>query len=208
MNQEETNWPEGLPKFDIERVTRLIRARRSIKPKDFSGELVAREEVELLLANAHWAPNHGKTEPWHFVVFEGKGRERLAEAQAELYREHTPADQFKQAKYDKLRQQPLLCSHVIAICRRRGELTKIPVLEEVEAVAAAVQNLHLSATALGLAGYWSSGGMTYHPALRDYLGLNEADAVLGCFLLGKPRGEWPAGARKADWREKVRWVEE
>ena len=207
MSQEKAQRLPVLPSFDVEGMTHLLRSRRSIKPKDFSGEVIDRAEIELLLANAHWAPNHGKTEPWHFVVFAGEGRQRLAQAQAEMYRQHTPPEQFKSAKYDKLQKQPLLCSHVIAICHRRGDLPKIPVIEEVEAVAAAVQNLHLTATALGLAGYWSSGGMTYHPAMREFLGLSAEDQVLGFFLLGKPKGAWPSGSRKAPWTEKVRWEE-
>ena len=196
------------PRFDqatVDKITQLIRERRSIKPKDFSGELVPQSAVELMLENAHWAPNHGNTEPWYFVVFQGEGLKRLAQAQADMYKAHTPEAAFKEAKYQKLAQNPLLCSHVIAICHRRGDLPKIPVLEEVEAVATAVQNLHLTATALGYAGYWSSGGMTYQPGMQEFLGLGGEDQVLGFFMLGCYDGAWPAGKRKSSWQDKVRW---
>jgi nitroreductase len=199
--------PPGLPAFDLAAVTQLIQQRRSIKPKDFSGEPIPRQAIEQLLANAHWAPTHGQTEPWHFVVFSGDGLRQFGEAHAELYREHTPDSAFKQAKYDKMQQVPLLCSHLIVICMRPGNLDKIPEVEEIAAVAAAVQNLHLSATAMGLAGYWSSGGMTYHPAMREWLGLQAPDRVLGFFMLGRLQGSWPQGRRKAAWEDKVRWVE-
>ncbi|KAH8054582.1 hypothetical protein JL721_10466 [Aureococcus anophagefferens] len=50
----------------------LMRARRSIFPKDFASDpQIPREAVERALACANWAPTHGKTEPWRFVVFEG-----------------------------------------------------------------------------------------------------------------------------------------
>ncbi len=200
--------PAGLPDFDAAALCDLIRHRRSLKPKDFSDEPIARETIEQLLASAHWAPTHGNTEPWHFVVFSGEGLRTFGEQHAELYRQHTPADQFKQNKYDKMRETPLRCSHLIVICLRRGELEKIPEIEEVEAVAAAVQNLHLTATALGIGGYWSSGGMTYHPALRDWLGLREQDRVLGFFMLGHLKGPWPQGSRKTDWTDHVEWREQ
>ena len=207
MGNEQHIWPQGLPKFDIDQVNQLIRHRRSIKPKDFSGEEINREEIEVLLENAHWAPSHGQNEPWFFVVFAGEGRQKLGEAHAAIYKEHTPAESFKQAKFEKLAKMPLLSSHVIAICRRRKEPNKIPVIEDVEAVASAVQNLHLSATAMGLAGFWASGGATYLPAMCEFLGLGEDDAVLGLFYLGRTQKEWPQGTRRAPWGDKVRWVE-
>jgi len=42
----------------------LIKARRSIFPKDYTGELVEDDAVRTMLQAAVWAPNHGKTEPW------------------------------------------------------------------------------------------------------------------------------------------------
>jgi nitroreductase len=192
---------------DADGISRQIRARRSVFTEQFSGEEVHREEVELLLENAHWAPNHGKTEPWFFQVFSGEGRRRLGEAHAALYRQHTDPALFREETFDKLRQRPIDCSHVIVICMKRGENPKIPVIEEVEAVACAVQNLWLTASALGLAGYWSSGGMTYHPAFRDWLGLGPEDQCLGLFMLGRPKAAPPEGKRRAPWQDKVRWVE-
>ena len=49
----------------------LIRSRRSIFPKDLSGMPVPRHLLARGLEAANWAPTHGKTEPWRFVVFAG-----------------------------------------------------------------------------------------------------------------------------------------
>lgn len=190
-------------------ITKVIRERRSIKPDAYSGEVIDRTSIELMLENAHWAPNHGKTEPWYFIVYAGEGRKRLGEAHATLYKKFTPEESFKQKSYEKLAALPQMASHVIVICMRRGSKKGIPEIEEVEAVACAVQNLHLTATALGLVGYWSSGGMTYHPALRSWLGLREEDRCLGFFYVGKsePILNVP-GKRFADFHEKIQWIEE
>ena len=204
-----TNAPENLPvpKFDLEEVNRLIHNRRSVFPKDFSGEPVSREEIEQLIENAHWAPNHGKTEPWFFKIFTGAGLKRFADAQAEIYKEGSSPDKYKPEKYEKLRKKPLRCTHIIAICMKKGDNPKIPELEEIEAVSCAVQNLWLTATAMGLAGYWSSGGPTYFDGMRDFLGLGEEDKCLGFFYLGKPANGWPRGERLTSWRSKMEWVE-
>merc|ERR1712198_669839 len=49
----------------------LIKARRSVTPKDLSGEPLSKEQVELVLEAANWAPSHNGTEPWRFTVLEG-----------------------------------------------------------------------------------------------------------------------------------------
>ena len=56
---------------DKEWTSRLISSRRSVMPKDLTGERVTREEVETLLEAANWAPTHHRSEPWRFVVIEG-----------------------------------------------------------------------------------------------------------------------------------------
>ncbi|MEZ4827803.1 MAG: nitroreductase [Bacteroidia bacterium] len=193
--------------FDIDSVSRLIRTRRSVFPRQYSGEVIPREKIELLLENAHWAPNHGLTEPWFFKVFTGDGLKRLGEAHADLYKALTPEDKFSPVKAEKLRYNPEKSSHIIAICMRPGTNPKIPEIEEIAAVASAVQNMHLTATALGIGGYWSSGGMVYREEMKAVLGLSPEEKCLGFFYLGMPTGAWPEGVRKSTWQEKVEWVE-
>lgn len=192
----------------LDQINYLIKKRRSIQPPFFSGESVSKEEVSLILENAHWAPNHGLTEPWFFKVFTGDALKRFGQEQAALYKLHTSLEEFKEKKYEKLQHKPTRCTHLIAICMKGGTNPKIPEIEEVQAVACAVQNMHLTATAIGLAGYWSSGGMTYHEGMKDLLDLGEKDRCLGFFYLGRPKeGYWPEGKRQASWQEKVEWIE-
>lgn len=193
--------------ISAESLKTLILNRRSVYPNQYSGEVVPRESVEEILEAAHWAPNHGRTEPWFFKVFTGEASKRLGQVQADMYQQITTEDLFQQSKYDKLKNRPSEASHVIAICMKRGDNPKIPEIEEVEAVAAAVQNMWLMTSALGLGGYWSSGGVTYKDEFRKWLGLGEADKCLGFFYLGVPAGTIPPGRRNSSWDEKVEWVE-
>ncbi|GAB2782784.1 nitroreductase [Hymenobacter luteus] len=124
--------------LDAAQVTQLIRGRRSMQPVLFEpGCPVPDALVRELLENATWAPTHKRTEPWHFVVFAGAGRQKLADFQAELYRT-TAGDKFQPAKLEKMTNNPLLSSHVIAIGLKRNP--EVPEVEEVAAVACAVQN--------------------------------------------------------------------
>ena len=142
---------------ELEDITQTIRQRRSIKPVDMdAGKPVDRGLLMELLENANHAPTHGQTEPWRFHIFQGEGRRTLAQTMARIYQETTPANEFREDKMKKMSENPLLAGAVVAIGMARRGGAKIPEVEEIAAVACAVQNLALSATAAGLAGYWSS----------------------------------------------------
>ncbi|MGI4884591.1 MAG: nitroreductase family protein [Janthinobacterium lividum] len=137
---------------DPQQLNDLIRTRRSVFVPQFEpGKTIPDDLVWQLLENANWAPSHKRTEPWRFTVFTGAGLHVLADFQADLYQE-TAGPRFDEGKYAKLRALPPQCSHVIAIGMKRGD-PALPEIEEVEAVACAVQNLALSAHAYGLGGF-------------------------------------------------------
>ena len=47
----------------------IIESRRSIFPKDYSGEKIEEEVLNEILNSSNFAPNHKKTKPWRFQVF-------------------------------------------------------------------------------------------------------------------------------------------
>ena len=193
-------------KFNIDELNVIIRNRRSLKPMKMSSEKIDDEIIQTILENANNSPSHGHTEPWRFVVFSGEGKKKLSQFQSNLYRKNRIGDQFKQIKFDKLTQNALGVSHVIAICMKRQESEKLPEIEEVEAVACAVQNMHLTATCFGIAALWSSGFPTYTEEVKPFLNLSKKDKCLGFFYLGYPEnGEWPK-LEKGSISEKVTWV--
>ncbi len=194
-------------KYDTARINQLIRSRRSVFINQFrKGAAIPDEIVLQLLENANWAPTHKLTEPWRFTVFTGGGLKKLAAFQADLYRKNA-GEKFRQEKYDKLLTTPLACSHVIAIGMKRSTAVNIPEMEEMAAVACAVQNLYLSVTAYGLGGYWSTGAITFEPGAGSFFGLEGEDKLLGFFYLGVVGTPSGKGSRKPV-QEKTVWVKE
>ena len=185
----------------------LIRHRRSIKPVDMdSSRMVESALLTQVLEDATWAPTHGLTEPWKFVVHQGAGRARLAEAIQRIYRETTPANEFREDKMKKMGENPLLAPVVIAcVMERRGGM-KIPEIEEIEAVACALQNLQLSATAAGLGCYWSTPPLLGTKSFAEWLQIRAEDRCVGLIYLGWPRAglKWPQSVRQPV-ESKTRW---
>jgi nitroreductase len=192
-------------KFDINQINLLIHTRRSVYTNQFiSGKVIPEEIIRQLLENANWAPTHKNTEPWRFVIFSGDGLKRLAEFQAALYKKNS-GQRYKEEKFEKLLKTPSECSHVIALCMKRSLDVNIPEIEEIAAVACAVQNLYLSTCAYGLGGYWSTGGVTYDEEAKPFFNLGEMDKLMGFFYLGFVRLPSPKGLRRPI-EDKIVWV--
>ncbi len=192
-------------KFDINQINLLIHSRRSVYTNQFiSGKVIPEEIIRQLLENANWAPTHKNTEPWRFVIFSGHGLKRLAEFQAVLYKKNS-GQRYKEEKFEKLLKTPSECSHVIALCMKRSLDVNIPEIEEIAAVACAVQNLYLSTCAYGLGGYWSTGGVTYDEEAKPFFNLGEMDKLMGFFYLGFVRLPSPKGLRRPI-EDKIVWV--
>jgi nitroreductase len=183
-------------KYNLSEISEIIKDRRTIYPELYTSRKVHKEIIEHLLRNAVWAPTHGKTEPWRFKVYSGESRNILSEKLGELYQKLTSKEQFKEEKLVKIKARPFLSSVVIAVCMERGNNEKIPVVEEIEAVACAIQNMSLTATAYGLGSFWSTPKIIYTPEMNSFLNLKEQDKCVGLFYVGYVEGKWPKGIRK------------
>jgi nitroreductase len=192
--------------YHTEEINTLIRNRRSVFPKDYTGEKVADHIVTQMLENANWAPSHKLTEPWRFVVFTGEGLKELAEFQGACYKLVTAKDgSFREERYQGLITKPMQSSHIISIGMKRDERKSVPEVEELGAVFCAVQNMYLTATAYQVGCYLSSGGVTYFEEAKEFFGLGADDRLLGFLHVGMPKGISPEGKRKPV-SAKVRWV--
>ncbi len=190
----------------VHEVSAVIKGRRSVSWAKMNGALIPDESIHELLQLAHWAPTHARTEPWQFFVYAGAALTAFGKAHADLYWQHTAEDKRMEATYNKLLHNVDKTSHLIIAAMKRGSNPKIPAIEEIAAASSAIQNILLGATAMGISSFWSTGGMTHHPALRHYLGLGEEDIVLGLLYLGYTDEPEKEGVRNTPVSEKAIWL--
>ena len=184
-------------------ISSIIKNRRTIKPFMMNGGKVPDEQIKQLLELADWAPTHGLTEPWRFVVYTEPAM--FCHAHAEMYKENTTPENYIEASYTNFYNQGDKVSHVIVAIMQRGNLPKIPAFEEVAATSAAIQNILLGATALNVASFWSTGGMILKPVMKAFLSLRDEDEVMGVLYFGYA-DEHPKGARRVPLADKVKWL--
>src|SRR5262252_8951161 len=92
-----------------------IRSRRSIKPDKMKPDPVDRAVLNTMLEAARWAPTHGMTEPWRFIVFEGEARRHLANAVVETSRKEGEVIAENDARREKAQRNFCTPPVVIAI---------------------------------------------------------------------------------------------
>ena len=159
----------------------IIESRRSIFPKDYTGEEIEQEILDEILRSATFAPNHKRTKPWRFKIFKGEEKNRLGEKLAEIYKNTVAPQHFLEKKYLSISEKAAKANVIVTISVNFSGL--LPEWEEIAATAMAVQNMYLTCTAHGIGSYWSSPGMIKH--LDEFLNLEENQKCYGLFYIGK-----------------------
>ncbi len=140
------------------------------------------EQLDRILEAAVAAPDHGRMQPWRFIVIAGEARARLGEilAQSLLRREpDSPAGRLEAEKRKALRS-PV----VVVVVATIKENPNVPEIEQIVSAGAAAQNMLLAAHGLGLGGFWRTGAVAYDEEAKRALGLGENDRVVGFIYLG------------------------
>lgn len=166
---------------------------------------VSRDLIEKLLAAASQAPNHFRVQPWRFFVLTGAARSRLGDVMAQSLLNRQP--ESAQAALDTERTRPLRAPVLIAAAVDRPSQPKVVEIENVAAVAAAVENLLLAAHALGLGAMWRTGPAATDPAVKAFLGLEPDQHLLGFVYVGYPAVE-PEAYQRPSFELKTVWMEE
>lgn len=141
------------------------------------------QELDRLLQAAARAPDHGRLKPWRFIVLNGSARESFANVVAEARRDQISAftEEQMELEREKIRRSP---SIVIAACAVRRDIAKVPEIEQVVAVGAAVENLLLGANDLGYGVMWKTGVPAYSARVKAAVGLAADDHIVAILHLG------------------------
>ena len=181
-------------------VLEAIETRSSAKK--YADTVPTRVQVETVLRAAVRAPDHGLLAPWRFAVMQGESRALLGDAMAAALRERMPeADaETLERERSKAFRSPVL----IAVAASPKAHPKVPEVEQLVAVGAAIENMVLAARGLGLATMWKTGSHAYHEDVKRALGFAGTDTIVGFVHLGTAAVMAPV--RPADFSAVTRWL--
>ena len=158
----------------------LIRGRRTNMQVDRERP-VPHDLVAELCDLAQWAPNHKRTWPWRFAMFEGDARARLGDVIADAMAAAGDPEQ----KVAKTRTKYLRSPATLVLGAASGD-SPLRTAENRDAGAAGMQNVLLAATAAGLATYWGSCAKGANDAVAELCGFEPGTFVVGLVYLGWP----------------------
>lgn len=162
-------------------LNQIIKMRKSTFPPQFTGEKIRENVLNQIIDSAEYAPNHKKTRPWRFRLFQNDEKSHLSNELMRLYQQTTSADKFSQRKCDEIGEKVQKSDAVITLSVNFSG--QVPQWEEIAAMAMAVQNMYLTCTAHQVGCYWGSPGFV--SKLNDFLKLEENQACYGLFFMGK-----------------------
>ena len=155
--------------------------RRSAKADNLVEPGPSADEIETILTAATRVPDHGKMCPWYFLVFEGDARAEFGDVLAQAYKANNP--NCDGVRCEKERKRFLRAPVVIALVSR-VRTGKKPIWEQLMSAGAAGMNLSHAAHALGYGVQWLTEWYGYDARVKEAMGLDERDHVVGFFYIG------------------------
>jgi len=179
----------------------FLLTRRSRPAKTLVAPGPDRDTLIPLLRAAARTPDHGKLEPWRFVVLGRAALARLADL-AETY-----MARIDPGKADKQRAMFGDAPCIVAVVSVPVASDKIPEIEQTLSAGAACLALCNAAQASGWGANWLTGPLAYDAAfLSEGLGLSKGRWVAGYVVIGT-EGALPPERPRPDLDAITEWVD-
>lgn len=144
------------------------------------------EDREAIFQAALRAPDHARLRPWRFLTVEGDARlmlgEKMAAAALLDNADLDPAIHAKQLV------APMRAPLVIIAAAKIVEHPKVPEVEQLLSTGAAVSQMLTAAHALGYAGIWRTGSVSFSRSFMSSVGLASNETIVGFVYLGTAEG--------------------
>lgn len=182
----------------------FLLSRRSRPAKTLKAPYPGRSALGPILEAAARTPDHGKLEPWRFVVLEAAALTRLG--QEVRKRGATIGIEPEKIEKSALAFEDSGCAVVVVSAPVISE--KIPEIEQTYSAGAACLALLNAALASGWGANWLSGWPSHdRQFIEEQLGLTPSEKVAGIIHIGT-EGAVPPERPRPDIAAKTRWVDE
>ncbi|HWR07297.1 nitroreductase family protein, partial [Sporomusa sp.] len=190
----------------------VIKKRRSIRK--YMPDPVQKEDILKILEAANWAPSALDLQPWEFLVVSGDKKNKLGNNYGKIVDNYTKDWDEAPDKAFMPRTEFIQFANVYG-----GAPVIIVVLTEasndpnyqkgyLESASAAMENILLAATALGLGGCWMLGPLEDENYLRQVLEIPDNKEIVAITPVGYPAIiPQPRPRRDPDLIQKVIWLE-
>ncbi len=180
----------------------FLLSRRSRPAKTLVPPAPDHATLETLLRAAMRSPDHGKLEPWRFIVLEGAALERLAD----LARRRGHALGLDPDRVSKVADLFARAPVMVAVVSAPVPSDKVPEIEQRYSAAAAALQLLNAALAAGWGANWLTGFAAHdREFVEQGLGLTPTENIVAFMVIGT-QTRVPPERPRPDLAAKTRWV--
>ncbi|WP_293448573.1 nitroreductase family protein [Planktotalea sp.] len=167
-------------------------SRRSRPAKSLQRPIPSNAELLPILTAAGRTPDHGKLEPWRFIVLQSAAMDRLAA----LARERGEALGYDGEKTEKGAAQFVTGELAVVVVEAQKPSEKVPAIEQIYSAGAACLALLNAALASGWGANWLSGWPSHdRNFVETGLGLSAQERVAGIIHIGTEKAAPPERPR-------------
>lgn len=182
----------------------FLLSRRSRPAKTLKSPAPDRDSLRTLLTIAARSPDHGKLEPWRFIVLGPKALRRLAD----LAEERAPALGVDPDRIEKGVRQFSDADLAVAVISSPKPSGNIPLIEQTYSAGAVCLALLNAALASGWGANWLTGWASYDREFMERgLGLEPHESIAGFIHMGTETSA-PPDRPRPDIDAITEWLDE
>ena len=159
--------------------------RRSVVANALAEPGPSEDELAQILKIGARVPDHGKLEPWRFVIFRDEARQEFGAELARIYKmnDSDAGEERLELEGARFLRAPV----VVCVVSSLKESPKIPEWEQRLSSGAVCQNILLASSALGFSAQWITEWYAYDEAVGVLLGLRPGEQVAGFIYIGSAK---------------------
>lgn len=168
--------------FENKEALEFLKIRKSVPLTQLTTPGPDEKQLVELLEIAARVPDHGRMEPWRFILYRGSAVLEAGEALAEiaLKKNASMSDEELQRERNRINRAPI----AIGVVSNVVDDSNIPEWEQFLSAGAAAMNLVTAATAMGFGANWVTGWYSDSAEGRRILGLAPHEKMAGIVHIG------------------------
>lgn len=139
------------------------------------------QQLEQLFQAATHAPDHGRLQPYRFVVISPQKMPQLSQILVKACQEMYLNDRLQQKAERFHTEVPMA---IVSIAQLREDIAKVPSWEQLVCASCATYALQLAANAQGFDNIWLTAPWVESQALRQALHCQQNEKIIGFIAIG------------------------
>ncbi|WP_109078730.1 NAD(P)H nitroreductase [Aggregatibacter kilianii] len=177
---------------------RLLTERSS--EKKLNAPAPNQEQLDLIFQAALRAPDHGRLQPYRFIVIEKEKMQDFSELLKDAVQEFGLGEERLKKAENLATRAPMIIG---VVAKLNPSIKKVPEWEQLLCAGCATYAIQLASNALGFQNVWLSGPWLDGAALREAFQCAAQDKIIGFVMIGSAEEKLEREKKTVNYNELV-----